>query len=203
MISSADSLVQSVMLLINLDRPRHKPRPSIVALVGDDQAYATGWIVDITLESWDDVDVKVGDGLAGGLTGVETDVVSVRVQLIVELFLDLIDQVQDGYLFVSGCLEPVPDMSSGDHQGMAGAHRKGIPEGKGQIVFRNDRRALDGAHEAGHCLTIAGLEEVWRREGNRPPIFRIYREAVPVNPPSAEPLTGNVAAPALLHPAGQ
>jgi hypothetical protein len=68
----------------------------VVAAAGDDVADAAAGVVHVVVVAGDDVDVEVGDGLAGGGAGVEADVVAVGVELGVEGEFDLVDEGEDG-----------------------------------------------------------------------------------------------------------
>jgi hypothetical protein len=84
--------------------------------------------------------VKVRDGLARGLAGVEADVVAVGGQLGVEGALDLVDQRQHRGALGLGGAEPVGDDAAGDDQGVAGRDREAVANGERQLVAGDPAR---------------------------------------------------------------
>ncbi len=96
--------------------------------------HTTTWVSDIASVAGNDVDVQVHDGLASSLSRVDADVVAVRLQLNVELALDLIDKRKEGVLFDLRCLEPSGHFAPRDDKRVAGRDRKSIANGKRQVV---------------------------------------------------------------------
>ena len=98
------------------------------------------------------MDMQVPDGLPGGRTGVEADVIAVGLQLGVELTLDLVNQGQDvGPLSVSG-LPPGSDHPARNHESMSRTDRETIGNDERRTVRceplrsrdRQERRAIVG-----------------------------------------------------------
>jgi hypothetical protein len=89
--------------------------------VRDRSSDATARVVDVAVESRDHVQVEVHYGLAGGFACVEAYVVTVRVEFVVELGFDLVDEFEERELFFSGRVKPGFGVSFRDDEGVAGA----------------------------------------------------------------------------------
>jgi hypothetical protein len=74
------------------------------------------------------VDVKLGDGLAGGYAIVETHVVPSRLVQIVDDRPGPGDELEEPGLFVRGEIPPAACDSVGDDKGMTGVHGEQIPD---------------------------------------------------------------------------
>lgn len=53
-------------------------RPEVVSLVWDNMPYAAAWVVDVSKTPWDDVHMKVRNGLAAGSAFVEADIEAIH-----------------------------------------------------------------------------------------------------------------------------
>src|SRR5688500_5867462 len=95
---------------------------------GDDAAGAAAWVGDVSCEARNDVDVEVHHRLAGGLAGVEADVVAIRREFGVEGALDVGDGAPDLCLLDGQGFEVRLDVAPGDDEGVPGAHRVAIPD---------------------------------------------------------------------------
>ena len=68
-------------------------------------------VVHVALEARNYRDMEMWDGLAGGRAGIETHIEAVRVQLLVKLPSNHVDEIEDCGLFGSRRREPVGNSS--------------------------------------------------------------------------------------------
>src|SRR5262245_46341041 len=103
----------------------------VVAAAGNDVADATARVIHVAAEPRDDVHVEMGHSLARGRSSVETDIEAVRVQLLVQLLLDDVDEVENRDPFRVRGAKPVGNDATSDDEGVTWRHRKPISECKG------------------------------------------------------------------------
>ena len=106
---------------------------------GDDASHATAGFRDIALVAGDEVDVGMGHSLACGGVDVDADVESIGVELLLEDGFDFIQQDEAVRLLLEGQIEVIGNVPSGDHQGMALAHRELIKNREDRCGFSNHR----------------------------------------------------------------
>ena len=97
--------------------------------------------------------MEVHHRLSGGRPGVEAHVVPVRLELMVELALHLVDQAQQRGALLAGRREPVDNHASCHHQRVPRRHRVPIAERERELV-RGDPRPLGHLEEHGHVASI-------------------------------------------------
>jgi len=71
-------------------------------------------ILNISFVAWDDVDMDVKDALPSRLSHVDADVVAVWLELFVEQFLFLFDELHTGGYFFCCQVEETGDMAARD-----------------------------------------------------------------------------------------
>ena len=132
----------------------------VVALARYHMPYPAARVRHITAVTRNDMDMQVPDGLPGGRTGVEADVIAVRLQLRVEPALDLVDQGQDvGPLSVSS-LPPGSYHASRHHQRMSRADWETIGNDECRTVRCEPLRSRDRQEwrvTVGHLGSHIGL----------------------------------------------
>jgi len=95
---------------------------------------AAARIVHVAAIPRDHVHVEVRHRLPSGRACVEPDVVAVRMQLIIELLLDRLDQLEDRRALFGARGEPVRDDPARDHERVSLRHGVAIADGKRQRV---------------------------------------------------------------------
>ena len=92
------------------------------------------------------MDVNVRHRLTPCLANIDTDVVTIRIVLLVDDGFHFIDQRPDGGFFFSSRLEVFSNMPARDDQAMASVNRVTVVVGKNQLVFDDNLRfAAKGA----------------------------------------------------------
>ena len=114
-------------------------RAPVVAPRWDDEANAARGVVDVARKPWDQVQMEVHDGLAGGSADVHADVVAVRAAIVIQPFLDFVDQGHQRFALCGRDFEPGCDVAARDDERVSGGDGIGIAEGHGQGIPRNDR----------------------------------------------------------------
>ena len=115
-------------------------RPTLIALLsGDDASYTTAGFLDIVLVAGDEVDMGMGNGLAGGGVDVDPYIEAIGVELLLEDGFDLVQQDEAVHLLLEGQIEVIGNMPSWDHQGMPLAHRELIKNRIDRCGFSNHR----------------------------------------------------------------
>ncbi len=115
-------------------------RPTLIALLaGDDASHATAGFRDIVLVAGDDVNVGMGNGLAGSGVDVDPYIESIRVELLLEDGFDLVQQDEAVHLLLEGQIEVIGNVPGRDHQGMTLAHRELIKNRIGRCGFGDHR----------------------------------------------------------------
>lgn len=106
---------------------------TVVPTPRDHVPHASSWIVHIPTVSRNDVNVQVWHRLPGSLTDVESNVVGVGMIFTVENSFGVVDSGDQGFTLFGSGLEPGCDVSVGNQEGMALAHREGVPESVNKI----------------------------------------------------------------------
>jgi len=92
------------------------------------------------------MDVNVRHRLTPCLANIDTDVVTIRIVLLVDDGFHFIDQRPDGGFFFSSRLEVFSNMPSWNNQAMSWVDRVAVVVGKSQLIFDNNLRvAAKGA----------------------------------------------------------
>ncbi len=106
--------------------------------------YASPWIVYVTDEPRDDVQVQMWNRLASRLPGVEADVIAVWSELSVDFDFDVVDEGDQVVAFNFRCIPPRCNTPFADYETVTRADRKSVPDRKGIVILRNpaDRRDL-------------------------------------------------------------
>ena len=116
--------------------------------------HPAAWVGDIAVVAWDKVDVQVGNGLTGGGTDVDPDVVALGLVLRFDVGFGDFQCTRECLVFFGGGVEPGWDMPDRDDQQMAGADGKAIPEGndacRSDGVPKEDPLAIDWTERAEH-----------------------------------------------------
>lgn len=89
-------------------------------------AHAPLGILDITLVARNDVNMDMEDALSGRSPYVDTDIVTIRLEFLVQSHALLGDQPHAGIDLFGRQVEKAGYMATRDNQGMARAHRVGI-----------------------------------------------------------------------------
>ena len=89
-------------------------------------AHAALWILDITLVARNEVNMDMEYALPSRLSYVDADIVSIRLEFLVQSYPLLGDQPHAGIDFFGSQVEKAGYMATWDNQGMTGAHRVGI-----------------------------------------------------------------------------
>ena len=89
-------------------------------------AHTALWILDITLVAWNDVYMGMEYTLPGRLSYVNADIVTIRLEFLVQSHALLGDQPHAGIDLFGRQVEKAGYMAPWDNQGMARAHRVGI-----------------------------------------------------------------------------
>lgn len=84
--------------------------------------YTTLWILNITLITWNDVNVNMEDALPGGRPNVDADVVAVRFKLFAQQLLLLVDQRHAGVDLFGRQFEKAGNMTMRYDQRMPWTH---------------------------------------------------------------------------------
>jgi hypothetical protein len=98
--------------------------------VRNDVAYASPGIANITVVSWDEMDVKVKNRLACRGAAVDTYIVSIGLVILLNGGFGLINGADEGHVFLGRGLEPRRNVSSRNQERMAGRHRVSVPQTK-------------------------------------------------------------------------
>ncbi len=134
---------------------------TIVGLVRDDTAHATGWIHHITLVARDQVKVQVLNRLACCDALVDADVEAVGVMLIDDALSDDVEQVEERRAFFGCCLVEGSDVAAWDDERVPRAHGDRIPHGDGVVITFDDGQRggiTEGAVLLGHrCRFVRGV----------------------------------------------
>jgi len=80
----------------------------------DYMAYPSLGILNVSFVAWDEVDVHVKDALPSRLSRIDTDVVAVWFELLVEQFLFLFDELHAGSDFFRCQFKEAGDMATRD-----------------------------------------------------------------------------------------
>src|ERR1019366_5603433 len=107
----------------------------------------------------DHVQVQVIDRLPGRRSGVEPDVVAVRVELVVEALLDDVHEGDQVEPLSTGCFPPIGNAPPRHDERMPRADRERIGDGEGRGVARQPPlcwHGLEGRHRLAGYLTAAG-----------------------------------------------
>jgi len=83
------------------------------------------------------MDMEVHNGLPGSRPAVDTDVVSVRVEPVVQQKLGLFQETVYRRSFLFSAVKKVGYMAAGDNQQMPWIDRKSVKSGPGQPVFKD------------------------------------------------------------------
>ena len=89
-------------------------------------AHAPLWILDITLVARNEVNMDMEYTLSGRLSYVNADIVTIRLEFLVQSHALLGDQPHTGIDLFGRQVEKAGYMATWDNQGMAGAHRVAI-----------------------------------------------------------------------------
>lgn len=89
-------------------------------------AHTALWILDITLVARNEVNMDMKDTLPGRLSYVNADIVTIRLEFLVQSHALLGDQPHAGIDLFGRQVEKAGYMAPWDNQGMARAHRVGI-----------------------------------------------------------------------------
>ena len=89
-------------------------------------AHATLGIFNVPFVTGDDVNMDMEYALAGGRSNVNADIVTIRLEFLVQSHAFLGDQLHAGMNLLGCQVEKTGNMATRDDQGMARAHRVGI-----------------------------------------------------------------------------
>ncbi len=132
----------------------------IVGLGRDHMANAAPGIGDVAGIPRDDMDMDMGDGLAGGGAGIEPDVVAVGFggEGGVEVVFDGVDEIEEGGLFGGSGVEPGGDEPARDDEGVSRGDGESVGERKGEGVGGDPGGGL-GVEERGTWIGHGGIGE--------------------------------------------
>jgi len=99
-------------------------------------AHAALGILDITLVARDEVNMDMQDALPGRRPHVNADVVTIRLEFLVQSHALLGDQPHAGVDLFGRQVEKAGDMATRDNQGMAWAHRVAITRTVSKFMFQ-------------------------------------------------------------------
>lgn len=99
-------------------------------------AHASLGILDIPFVAGDEVYMDMEDALPGRLPHVDADVVSIRLEFLVQSRALLGDQPHAGIDLISCQVEKTGDMATRDNQSMARAHRVGITRAVSKLMLQ-------------------------------------------------------------------
>ena len=100
-----------------------------------DPSYSAPGILDISPVTGNQMDVQVHDALAGIFSAIYSDVIAVRMVLLVQNLFGFIQQLAQGPAFFGCGGKEVRDMAFADDQHMPRGHRVFIIFDPGQVVF--------------------------------------------------------------------
>ena len=108
----------------------------IIAFRRNHMANTASRIIHVTVVARDHMNMHMGNGLSGGIAGIESDVVAVRlrIQLLVKLRFDDVDQLHQRRLFCCRCCKPGGDCSFRDDERVPRGHRELVEDGECRIV---------------------------------------------------------------------
>jgi len=112
----------------------------IFLLVGYDAAHSTLGVFHITLISWNHVDMDMWHRLTRCRTDINTDIVTIRVVLLIDDAFHFIDQFPDSRFFFSRGLKVFSNMPARNDQAMARARRVTVIVGIRQLIFDDNFR---------------------------------------------------------------
>jgi len=125
------------------------------------------------------MNVQVHDRLSGGFTGIETYVVAVRMERIVEDSLDVVDELEDGGSLLGRRVEPGRDGPARDDERMAWAHRMDVENGERESVAGDPGGRRQFQERGRHGGQGAYLESEWM---GKTPEARLLESALTVFP---------------------
>jgi len=110
----------------------------VFLFVGYDTAYPAAGVFHVTLVPGDHVDMQMRNGLACRFADIDTDIVTIRMVLLVYDGFHFIDQRPDGHFLFCSCLEVFANVPVGNHQAMTRIDRVAVEMSERQAVFDND-----------------------------------------------------------------
>lgn len=117
---------------------RNELNRPIPGFSGDEPPHAPSWVGDVSGISRDQVNVRVHDGLTGGLSHVHTNVISIWVQIGVQLRIGLPDQFKRCFALIFGQREEAGNVAEGNNQQVSFADRIPIVASVAKGVPKND-----------------------------------------------------------------
>lgn len=111
---------------------------SITLFSGDDSPDTTFWFWCVTRVARDEMDMDVGNGLPGGIANIDTDIKSVWMIMLLQIFLAFIDHCPKELLFFRGQIKVAGKVPPGNNQCVPRSNRKRVQNGATILGFKEN-----------------------------------------------------------------